>query len=109
VDQINTLRITTEQSNEWNERLCLVFIDFEKVFDPVSRDKIWKIMERFGLPQKLLKLIQETYRNHIRQILHEGKFTEPIEIKSGVRPECVLSPIVFLLVTDEVLRERKEV
>jgi hypothetical protein len=50
VDLINTLRIT-EQSNEWNERLFLMFIDFEKAFVSVSREKIWKIMERFGLPQ----------------------------------------------------------
>jgi hypothetical protein len=59
VDQISTLRII-EQSNEWNERLYLVFIGFEKAFDSVSRDKIWIFMERFGLPQKILKLIQET-------------------------------------------------
>jgi hypothetical protein len=56
VDQINTLKIITiEQSNEWNERLYSVFIDFEKAFDSVSRDKMWKIMERFGLTQKILK------------------------------------------------------
>jgi hypothetical protein len=48
VDLINTLTIILEQSNEWKERLHLVFIDFEKAFDSVSRDKIWKIMERFG-------------------------------------------------------------
>jgi hypothetical protein len=64
VDQINTLRIIIEQSNEWIERLYLVFIDFEKVSDSVNRNKIWKIMERFDLPQKILKLIQETYRNY---------------------------------------------
>jgi hypothetical protein len=64
VDLTNTLRTILEESNEWNEKLYLVFIDFEKAFDPVSRDKIWKIMERFGLPQKILKLIQDTYRNY---------------------------------------------
>jgi hypothetical protein len=50
VDLLNTLRIIIEQSNEWNERVYLVFIDFERAFDSVSRDKIWKIIEKFGLP-----------------------------------------------------------
>jgi hypothetical protein len=110
VDQINTLRIIIEQSNKWNERLYLAFIDFEKAFGSVSRDKIWKIIKRIGLPQKkILKLIQETYRNYTCQIIHEGKFIERIEMKSRVRQACVLPPIVFLLVIDEVLRERKEV
>jgi hypothetical protein len=76
------------------QRLYLVFIDFEKACDSVSRDKIWKIMESFGLPQKILKLIQDTYRNHTCQIMREGKLTEYIEIKSGVRQGCVLSPVV---------------
>jgi hypothetical protein len=70
-------------------------------------------MERFGLLQKILKLVQETYRNYTSQIIQEGKLSDSIEIKSGVRQGCVLSPIVLLLVTDEVLRkilrERKEV
>jgi hypothetical protein len=68
VDLINTMRIIIEQNNEWNERLYLVFIDFEKVFNSVSRGKIWKIMERFSLPQKILKFIQETYSNYMYQI-----------------------------------------
>jgi predicted nucleic acid-binding protein len=41
VNLINTLRIIiTEESNEWNEKLYLVFIDFEKAFDAVSRGKM---------------------------------------------------------------------
>jgi hypothetical protein len=108
VDLINTLGIIIEQSNEWNERLYLVFIDFEKAFDSVSRDKIWKIMERFGLPQKILKLVQETYGNCTCQIMHEGKLAEPIEITSGVQQGCVPSPIVFLLVIDEVSKKSIE-
>jgi hypothetical protein len=32
VDLINTLRIIIEQSNEWDERLYLASIDFEKAF-----------------------------------------------------------------------------
>jgi galactokinase/mevalonate kinase-like predicted kinase len=96
VDLINTLRIIIEQSNELNKRIYLVFTDFEKAFDSVSRDKIWKIMERFGLPQKILKLIQETYRNYTCQIMHKGKLTESTEIISGVRQGCVLSPLFFV-------------
>jgi hypothetical protein len=40
VDYINTLRIIIEQGNELNERLYLVFIDFEKAFDSANTDKI---------------------------------------------------------------------
>jgi hypothetical protein len=35
--------------------------------------------------------------------LHEGKFTHYIEITNGVRQGCILSPIIFLLVLDNVM------
>jgi hypothetical protein len=39
------------------------------------------------------------------KILHEGKFTDYIEITNGVRQGCILSPIIFLLVLDNVMRK----
>jgi hypothetical protein len=74
-----------------------MFIDFEKAFDSVSKDKIRKIMERFGLLQKILKLIRERwYRNYTCQVMHKGKVTEPIEIESGVRQRRVLTNSLFV-------------
>jgi hypothetical protein len=39
------------------------------------------------------------------KILHEGKFTDYIEITNGVRQGCILSPIIFLIVLDNVMRK----
>jgi hypothetical protein len=39
------------------------------------------------------------------KILHEGKLTDYIEITNGVRQGCKLSPIIFLLVLDNVMRK----
>jgi hypothetical protein len=38
-------------------------------------------------------------------ILYKGKLTDYIEIINGVRQGCVLSPIIFLLVLDNVMRK----
>jgi hypothetical protein len=38
------------------------------------------------------------------KILHEGKHTDYIEITNGVRQGCILSPIIFLLVLNNVMR-----
>ena len=38
-------------------------------------------------------------------VIHEGKLTEPFSVQTGVRQCCLLSPIVFLMVVDWVMRQ----
>jgi hypothetical protein len=40
IDHINTLRIILEQFYEFQSPLYLIFIDFEKAFDYINREKI---------------------------------------------------------------------
>lgn len=53
-----TLRIITEQSLEWNNGLFLAFIDFEKAFDSVDREAMWQILQHYGVPGKIINIIQ---------------------------------------------------
>ena len=57
IDHINTLRIIIEQCVEWSSRLYAVFINFEKAFDSVNREAIWKEVKRYGIPKQLADLI----------------------------------------------------
>ena len=89
-DQIATLRIIIEQSLEWQSTLYLNFIDFQKAFDSVDRNTIWKIFGHFGNPTIFTELIQQLYENVTCQIIHNGKLTEPFNVETGVRQGCVL-------------------
>ena len=44
MDQIGTLRIIIEQSCEWKSPLPINSVDFEKAFDRVDRDTLWKLL-----------------------------------------------------------------
>jgi hypothetical protein len=57
IDQINTLGILIEQCVEWSSRLYTVFIDFEKSFDTINREAMWKVVKRYGVPTQIVKLI----------------------------------------------------
>jgi hypothetical protein len=102
-EHINTLRIIIEQINELQDSLHLVFIDFKKAFDNLHHNNIWTAMQRKGIPTKLLNIIKAQYTSFKCRILHNGSLSEPIPCKSGVRQGCVLSPLLFLMVLDEVL------
>jgi hypothetical protein len=61
---------------------------------------MWNAMRLFGLPEKISRLIQEMHKNYTCQVEHNGKFSEPIIVESGVKQGCLLTPILFLMVLD---------
>ena len=62
-DQIAALRIIIEQSLKWNTSLFLNFVDFEKVFDSLDREVLWNLMAHYGIPQKFINIIRNSYNN----------------------------------------------
>lgn len=66
---------------------------------------MWSALKVFGVPIKITNLIKEIYRNYNCQVIHEGKLSDPFEVKIGVRQGCLLSPIIFLMVLDGVMRK----
>nr|KAG5696075.1 hypothetical protein BaRGS_017187 [Batillaria attramentaria] len=103
-DQIASLRIIVEQSLEWNSPLYLNFIDYEKAFDSVDREALWKLLRHYGVPGKIISLIQCTYQDMSCRISHAGQLSESFEVKTGVRQGCLLSPFLFLLVIDWIMK-----
>ena len=65
VDQITTLRLIVEQSLEWNSSFYINFIDYEKAFDSVDRDMLWKIMRHYGIPEKIVNLVRSLCWNQL--------------------------------------------
>ena len=103
-DQIASLRIIVEQSLEWNSPLYVNFIDYEKAFDSVDRETLWKLLRHYGVPQKIISLIRCTYQEMSSRIAHAGQLSDSFEVKTGVRQGCLLSPFLFLLVIDWIMK-----
>nr|KAG5687084.1 hypothetical protein BaRGS_017102 [Batillaria attramentaria] len=104
-DHIATMRIIIEQSLEWQTPLYSTFVDFQKAFDSVDREVIWKLMSHYGFPPKFVNIIRQLYEDATCQIIHDGKLTEPFTVRTGVRQGCILSPTIFLMVVDWVMRQ----
>ncbi|VDP32070.1 unnamed protein product [Schistosoma margrebowiei] len=103
-DQIATLRIIVEQSIEWNSSLYINLSDYEKAFDSVDRTTLWKLLRHYGVPQKIVNIIQSSYDGLHCKIVHGGQLTKSFEVKTGVRQGCLLSPFLFLLVIDWIMK-----
>jgi len=61
VDQIFSLRQITEKVPEGQRPVILNFVDFRKAFDGVHRPALWKILEQYGIPSKVVSIIQKLH------------------------------------------------
>ncbi|VDP56682.1 unnamed protein product [Schistosoma curassoni] len=72
-EQIATLRIIVEQSIKWNSSLHINFIDYEKAFGCVDRTKPWKLLRHYGVPGKMVNIIQNSCDGLHCKIVHGGQ------------------------------------
>ena len=107
-DQIVTLRIILEQSAEWNTPLYINFVDFEKAFDSLDRDSLWKLLRHYGVPDKIVTIIRNSYEGLTCRVVHQGQLSDSFEVKTGVRQGCLLSPFLFLLAVDWIMKNSTE-
>ena len=104
MDQIATLRIIAEQSLEWNSAPNVNFIDFEKTFDSLGRESLWKLPRHYGVPEIVI-IIRSSYSCISIRVIHEGKTNETFNVLTGVRPGCLLSHFPFLLAVDWMIQQ----
>ena len=103
-DQIPSLRTIVEQSLGWNSPLYINFIDYEKAFDTEDRETMWKLRRHYGVPENIISLIRCTFQDTSCRIAHASQLSESFTVKTGVRQGCLLSPFLFLLVIDGIMK-----
>ena len=87
-----------------NSTLYLNFIDFEKAFNSMHRDCLWRIMRAYGIPEKLTNLVKAFYDDFKCVVIHQVETLEWFDIKTGVKQGCNMSGFLFLMVVDWVMR-----
>ncbi|VDO58256.1 unnamed protein product [Schistosoma margrebowiei] len=84
-DQIATLRIIVEQSIEWNSSLYINFIDYGNAFNSMGRTTLCKLLRHYGVPQKIVNTIQNSYDGLNCKIVQGGQSADSFEVNTGVR------------------------
>ena len=101
-DAIFALRQLSEKVIEHDRELNIVFVDQEKAFDRVNRDKLWQTLELYNIQGQLLDSIRAIYANSMSAVRTSGGLTDRFTITSGMRKGCVLSPLLFIIYMDRI-------
>jgi hypothetical protein len=104
-DQIANLRWIMERQREYNQELYLCFIDYQKAFDCVQYDKLWAILRQTGIPEHLIYLLKSLYLDQEAAVRTEDGCTDYFKVEKGVRQGCILSPVLFNLYAEGIMRE----
>ena len=65
---------------------------------------MWKLLRHYGVPKKIISLIRCTFQDMSCKIASAGQLSESFEVKTGIRQGCLLSPFLFLLVIDWIIK-----
>ena len=65
---------------------------------------MWKLLRHYGVPEKIISLIQCTFQDMRCRIAHTGLLSESFEVKTRVWQGCLLSPFLFLLIIDWIMK-----
>ena len=83
----------------------MAFMDLEKAYDIVDRRALWQVVSLYGVDGKLLRAMKSMYDDNRMCVRVGGKESEWFETKVGLRQGCVMSPWLFNLYIDGVVRE----
>ena len=82
----------------------MCFIDYEKAFDKVRHPQLIEILQNLNIDGKDLRLITNLYWSQQAAVNIDNNLTPWLEIKRGVRQGCVLSPDLFSIYGEIILR-----
>ena len=99
------LRLVIEKHWEYNQPLFIVFLNLEKAFDRVPREKLWMAMAEYMVPADLQIAIKSTYKTNKSRVSTNIGSGEWFTTESGVRQGSILSPILFVMYMDLVIKE----
>jgi len=99
------IRQLAEKYFEKNRTLYNNFIDFKQAFDSVWQQGLWQLLRNNGISQDLVLLLEDLYSKSVSAVRVDGELTEWFSVTVGVRQGCNLSPYLFNLILEAMMKE----
>jgi len=103
-DQIANICWIIKKAREFQKNIYFCFIDYAKAFDCVDYNKLWKILEEMGIQDHLTCLLRNLYAGQEATVRTGHGTTDWFQIGKGLRQGCILSPCLFNLYAEYIMR-----
>ena len=103
-DQIANICWIIKKARELQENIYFCFIDNAKDFDCVGHNELWRILKEMGIPDHLTYLLRKLYAGQEATVRTGHGTTDWFQIGKGVPQGCILSPCLFSLYAEYIMR-----
>ena len=103
-DHIANIHCIIEKAREFQKNTFFCFIDYANAFDCVNHYKLWKILQEMGIPGHLTCLLRNLYAGQEATVRTGHGTTDWFQIGKGVCKGCILSPCLFNLYAEYIMR-----
>ena len=93
-----------EKAREFQKNIYFCFIDYAKAFDCVDHNKLWKILKEMGILEQLTCLLRNLNAGQEGTVITRHETTDRFQIGKGVRQGGILSPCLFNLYAEYIMR-----
>ena len=106
-DQIASICWIMEKAKEFQKKIYFCFIAYAKAFDSVDHNKRWKILKEMGTPDHLTCLLRNLCAGQEATVRTGHGTTDWLHIGKGGCQGCILSPCLFNLFAEYIMRNAK--
>ena len=103
-DKIANICCIIEKAREFQKNIYFCFIDYAKAFDCVDHHKLWKILQEMGIPDHPTCFLSNLYAGQEATVRTGHGTTVWFQIGKGGHQGCILSPCLFNLYAEYIMR-----
>ena len=103
-DQIPNICWNIAKATEFQKNIYIFFIDYIKASDCVDQNKLWKILKQMRIPDHLTCLLRNLYACQEATVRSRHGTMDWFQIRKGVCQGCILSPCLFNLYAEYIMR-----
>lgn len=107
-EAIGILRTICERSIEFGNSVYACFVDLEKAFDRIDWKILLSTLKEIGVDWRDRRMIKQLYLKQTASVRILGSNTRKATIGQGVRQGCPLSPLLFSIYQERMMREVME-
>nr|VZI21256.1 unnamed protein product [Spirometra erinaceieuropaei] len=104
-DMIFAVRQLQDKGQEMRGHHHCTFVDLTKAFDTVNREALWKIMKKFGCPERFIQMVRQLHDGRMARVTDNRAVSEAFVVTNGVKHGYVLAPTLFSLIFSAMLMD----
>ena len=105
--QISNVHWIKGKTRKFQKNIYFCFIDCAKAFNCVDHNKVRTICKEMGIPDHLTCLLRNLYAGQEATVRTGHGATDWFQIEKGVRQGCILSPCLFNLYAEYIMRNAR--